>query len=289
MKKYKTPLRYPGGKSRATKILLEYIPERYCRYVEPFIGGGSMAIAMQKARPDLQITINDLYTPLYAFWMILRDEGPKLSQHLFQTKAKLSDYENKDDVIKAHKDAFLLAKERLNSDDISLYEMAYYFYICNKCSFSGLSESSSFSAQASQNNFNESGINSLPYYHQLIRNWDIRNDDYQRVLDEEAAFNFLDPPYLIKDNLYGKKGDIHKSFDHQRMADFLNKDFQGMTMITYNSSPEVEALYPNWSKLQWDLTYTMRSTGTYGADQDKRKELLLVNYGIDNSNKQWYR
>ena len=86
--------------------------------------------------------------------------------------------------------------------------MGYYFYICNKCSFSGLSESSSFSAQASQSNFSESGINSLPYYHQIIRDWDIKNTDYASVLDEEAA-NFLDPPYLIKDNLYGKKGDMH--------------------------------------------------------------------------------
>lgn len=288
MKRFKTPLRYPGGKSRATKILLEYIPERYNRYVEPFIGGGSMALALQKARPDLQITINDLYTPLYAFWKTLQDDGPALTQHLFQTKTALSAYEDKEDVIKAHRDAFDLAKERLN-EDLSLYEMGYYFYICNKCSFSGLSESSSFSAQASQSNFSERGINSLPYYHQVIRDWDIKNTDYASVLDEEAAFNFLDPPYLIKDNLYGKKGDMHKSFDHQRMADILNTDFQGMTMITYNSCPEVEALYPNWSKLQWDLTYTMRSTGTYGADQDKRKELLLVNYGIDNSNKQWYR
>ena len=288
MKRFKTPLRYPGGKSRATKILLEYIPERYCRYVEPFIGGGSMAIALQKARPDLQITINDLYTPLYAFWKTLQDDGPALSTHLFQTKTALSAYDDKEDVIKAHRDAFNLAKERLN-EDLSLYEMGYYFYICNKCSFSGLSESSSFSAQASQSNFSERGINSLTYYHQVVRNWDIKNQDYASVLDEEAAFNFLDPPYLIKDNLYGKKGDMHKSFDHKRMSDILNTDFQGMTMITYNSCPEVEALYPSWSKLQWDLTYTMRSTGTYGADQDKRKELLLVNYGIDNSNKQWYR
>ena len=46
MKKFKTPLRYPGGKSRATKILLDYIPRKFDYYVEPFIGGGSMAIAL---------------------------------------------------------------------------------------------------------------------------------------------------------------------------------------------------------------------------------------------------
>ena len=103
-----------------------------------------------------------------------------------------------------------------------------------------------------------------------------------------SAFNFLDPPYLIKDNLYGSKGDLHKSFDHNRLAELM-KVFTGNAMITYNSSKQVEDLYPTFSKLQWDLTYTMRSTQSYGADQDKRKELLLVNYNIDNSTGEWYR
>ena len=60
-------------------------------------------------------------------------------------------------------------------------------------------------------------------------------------------------------------------------------------MITYNASEDIEKLYPKFSKLKWDLTYTMRSTQSYGADQDKRKELLLVNYNIDNSTGDWYK
>ena len=30
---------------------------------------------------------------------------------------------------------------------------------------------------------------------------------------ERKAFIYLDPPYDIKDNLYGKKGDMHKGFE----------------------------------------------------------------------------
>ena len=78
MKKFKTPLRYPGGKSRATKILLDYIPQKYDAYTEGFLGGGSMAIALTKANPNLKVTVSDLYTPLYAFWLTLRDLGPTL-------------------------------------------------------------------------------------------------------------------------------------------------------------------------------------------------------------------
>ncbi len=285
-KRFKTPLRYPGGKSRATKILLDYIPSNYEHYTEGFLGGGSMAIALTRTNPDLEVTVSDLYTPLYRFWLVLRDIGPQLQDHLFNIKTYLNRFEDQDDVIAAHREAFQKAKQKLN-EDIGVYESAVNFYICNKCSFSGLSENSSFSAQASQSNFSFNGINSLTWYHQAIQNWNILNEDYANVIREDA-FNFLDPPYLIKDNLYGKKGDLHKSFDHVRMSETL-KDFKGNTMITYNSCDEVEELYPSFSKLKWDLTYTMRSTASYGSDQDKRKELMLVNYNIDNSTGKWYK
>lgn len=286
-KKFKTPLRYPGGKSRATKILMDYIPEKYDRYTEGFLGGGSMAIAMTRKNPDLKVTVSDLYVPLYAFWMALRDLGPQMQDHLHNIKTYLSRFDDQEDVIKAHREAFQKAKETLNDPNTGMYQMAVNFYICNKCSFSGLSENSSFSEQASQSNFSFNGINSLLWYHQAIQNWEILNEDYANVIAEDA-FNFLDPPYAIKDNLYGKKGDLHKQFDHIRMSETL-KDFKGKTMITYNSCKEVEDMYPTFSKLQWDLTYTMRSTASYGADQDKRKELLLVNYNIDNSSNLWYK
>ena len=37
----KSPLRYPGGKSRAIKFLKDYFPKDFMEYREPFFGGGS--------------------------------------------------------------------------------------------------------------------------------------------------------------------------------------------------------------------------------------------------------
>ena len=253
MKKFKTPLRYPGGKSRATKILLDYIPSNFDYYVEPFIGGGSMAIALTKQRPDLKVVINDLYYPVFAFWTALRDAGPQMQSHLHNVKTYLSKHEDKEDVLKAHREAFNNAKDKLKEKK-DIYETAINFYICNKCSFSGLSENSSFSAQASQSNFSFNGINSLLWYHQAIRTWNITNQDYAQVMNP-SAFNFLDPPYSIKDNLYGSKGSLHKNFGHQKLADLCNV-FSGNIMLTYNASKDIEKLYPEYSKLKWDLTYT---------------------------------
>jgi len=61
MKSHKTPLRYPGGKSRACKKIDPYIPDlrNYDEFREPFIGGGSVAIHMTKKFPTLNVWVND--------------------------------------------------------------------------------------------------------------------------------------------------------------------------------------------------------------------------------------
>ena len=45
-KSLKTPLRYPGGKSRATVKLAQFFPnmDKYKEFREPFLGGGSVAL-----------------------------------------------------------------------------------------------------------------------------------------------------------------------------------------------------------------------------------------------------
>jgi len=60
MKALKTPLRYPGGKSRATKYLLPRFPEGIEEYRETFLGGGSVAIAFSKANPDTPVWVTEL-------------------------------------------------------------------------------------------------------------------------------------------------------------------------------------------------------------------------------------
>ena len=77
MKSLKTPLRYPGGKSRALTKIVPHIPDLtgYKEYREPFLGGASVAIQVSKMYPDLSIWVNDLYTPLFIFWQQLQENG----------------------------------------------------------------------------------------------------------------------------------------------------------------------------------------------------------------------
>ena len=265
--KYTTPLRYPGGKSRAIKFLSQHLPEIES-YREPFLGGGSMALYVTQTYPNTDVWVNDLYYPLYAFWMTLRDHGQQLCDDLRELKTELGESYD------AHKMAFDDAKDKLNND---IYESGFNFYVANKCSFSGLTANSSFSKQASRANFTFRGIDKLPALSELIQGWRITNQSYEELLYGRNAFVFLDPPYAIKDNLYGNKGDMHKSFDHEWFAAQACAS-DNKCMITYNSELFIKNRFPDWYQKDWDLTYTMRSSGTYTKDQKKRKELLLLNY-----------
>ena len=272
--KLKTPLRYPGGKSRAVPKLLEWLPSReISEYREPFLGGGSMAIEMTRRLPEeVPIWVNDLYEPLYNFWVQLRDNGDYLHSELIMAKNFHPDEDTA-------RELFLKSKENLNDSKRSQEDRAVDFYIINKCSFSGLTESSSFSKAASNSNFSHRGIERLPEYSELISRWKITNVSYEELVsDETLTFIYADPPYDIKDALYGHKGDKHRGFDHAKFADTFDSCLCNV-MISYNNHPEIVMRFLEWCQYDFAHTYTMRSTGTYMSDQTKRRELVLTNYG----------
>ncbi len=276
MKALKTPLRYPGGKSRACTKMDVYIPDLrdYKEYREPFLGGGSVAIHITKKYPHLDIWVNDLYEPLYNFWRVLQDDGYELYKRLQELKSRYPDPGSA-------KGLFLEAKELVNDYSISPLHRACSFYVINKCSFSGLTESSSFSKQASDNNFSMRGIEKLQGYTQIIKDWKITNLSYEQLLtDDKKCFTYLDPPYDIKDNLYGKKGSMHNGFNHEDFAADCDR-FIGHQLISYNSSQLVKDRFKDYQTGEFDLTYTMRSVGEYMREQKERKELLLFNYGTE--------
>ena len=258
MKSYKTPLRYPGGKSRACTKMDQYFPDlrNYTEYREPFLGGGSVAIHIAKKYPHLKITVNDLYEPLYNFWIQLQQFGTEL-------KDKLIEYKSLYPIPDTARELFVESKELVNDETIDSLDRAARFYIVNKCSFSGLTESSSFSQQASISNFSLRGIEKLPGYQEIITGWNINQYSYEYLMREDihdGIFMYLDPPYDIKDNLYGKKGTIHKRFNHDQFSvDCENSKID--MMVSYNSSQLVKDRFSNWDAAEFDLTYTMRSVG----------------------------
>lgn len=283
-KRNKTPLRYPGGKSKAIYKLEKFLPvtiDSIHEINDCFLGGGSFMIYLTKLYPDKVFKVNDIYYPLYNFWVQLRDHGERLSDVIHQIKLDNPNhelarvlYEEQKKVLQDKDD------DKEKDEETKSFDKAVAFYITNKCSFSGLS-SSSFSKQASDSNFSINSIVSLKYYSQLIKNWKIYNMDYREFIKQnsnrEDVFLYLDPPYMIKDNLYGDNGKLHEIFKHETFFEVC-KPLLCKQLISYNSDNLIKDAFKDYIISDYDLTYTMRSTGSYMEDQKKRKELAITNY-----------
>ena len=125
------------------------------------------------------------------------------------------------------------------------------------------------------------GIEKLPEYSEIISNWHINQYSYEycfRTDIHDGLFMYLDPPYEIGSNLYGKRGEMHKYFDHDKFAEDC-KDSKVNMLVSYNSDQLIKDRFKDWNATEFDLTYTMRSVGDYMREQKDRKELLLLNYG----------
>jgi DNA adenine methylase len=245
-------------------------------YREPFLGGGSVALWMTQNYDLESVWVNDLYWGLYNFWIQLRDNGDELSDRLYKLKT------DNNDVDKARV-LFVESNHRMEDESLPLLDRAVAFWTVNKCSFSGLMNINSFSAGPSNKNFTLTGIQDLKEYSKMIQNWHITNLSYDELLFTTALdddlFIYLDPPYEISSNLYGKKGAMHKGFDHDLFAKHCNDVAFGQMAISYNADQSVKQRFPKWNQIEFPLTYTMRSnSANYRNNQPQRLELLLTNY-----------
>ncbi len=271
-RKLRSPLRYPGGKSKALDHILPHFPnlKDFDEYREPFLGGGSVALEVTKRYPHLRIWVNDLYWPLYNFWVQLRDRGEELSQTLQQLKQAYPPPDKE-------RELFAEARRVLCSD-ANNFQKAIYFWVINKCTFSGLSESGAYTQQ---NRFTFRSIANLEEYSCLIQNWQITNLSYEELLSNDPrTLVYLDPPYdlePVNSRLYGSNGKMHKGFNHEEFAQWCDKSKSPM-MVSYNADKTVMDRFPNWRQVELTWDYSMRSSGNYRSDQVDRKELLMMNF-----------
>jgi DNA adenine methylase len=203
----KSPLRYPGGKSRAIDLISSLIP-RFEEFREPFVGGGSLYIYLKQKDPKKRYWINDTYFELYNFWEMSQKNVHAVINQVRLWKNDFSD----------GRELYKFLKE--NMANFNSIERASAFFIFNRSTFSGTTESGGYSEQAFNGRFTPSSIERLKELEKILPETKITNNDYQEVVEAEGenVFIFLDPPYFsaTKSSLYGKNGNLHKTFDHYR-------------------------------------------------------------------------
>lgn len=262
----KSPLRYPGGKSRAVELISSIIPS-YDEFREPFVGGGSVYVHQQQISPHSKFWINDIYKPLYHFWHEAQNNLDLLIEKILEIKNQYPE----------GKELFYYLKQ--NENNFSKLEKAASFFIFNRITFSGTSDSGGYSEASFKGRFTDSSIERVKLLSTIIQKTKITNLDYQDVVEQDGTnvFIFLDPPYFsaTKSSLYGKNGNLHKGFDHLRFAEIMKK-CNHKWLITYDDSEYVRDLFSFANIFSWDLKYGMRNVKP-GSDQNG-KELFISNY-----------
>ena len=131
----KSPLRYPGGKSRAVKIIAPLLPD-FEEFREPFLGDGSIFLHVKQNHLSNKFWINDLYPELFKFWAVSQGDIQPLIEKIYEWRYRFP----------IGKELYKFLNQNLATfNDL---EKANAFFIYNRITFPGTSLSGGYSERA---------------------------------------------------------------------------------------------------------------------------------------------
>jgi DNA adenine methylase len=265
-----SPLRYPCGKTRAIKTILPLLPCDFTEFCEPFVGGGSVFLAVkQQLNSKAHFVINDLNYDLFCFWKFAKEANRDLCEAVMQIKQN-------------EKDGRHLFNYYTSKETYTDFERAVRFFVLNRITFSGTVDSGGYSNSAFYNRFTVSSIERLRALESILQNVIIKNQSYEEIIFDnsgERRFIFLDPPYYrqAKSRLYGKNGSLHLGFNHEKFAADMKK-CPHRWLITLDNTDKIKALFSGAFIYEWELQYGMNNYKQ--AKAALGKELFIANYPL---------
>lgn len=243
----KSPLRYPGGKTRACKTLDEIINEKgfdKSVVISPFFGGGSFEFFLCN-KYGSKLIVNDKFKPLISFWKSVQTRKVELCSELRKLLNVVS------------KSIFSTMRDTI-MEDTDDFIQGYKYFVINRCSFSGATLSGGFSAESSKKRFTESSIKRTEDLN--LNDVEFHNLDFETFLKGKKGLIFLDPPYYLNENsnLYGKNGDMHENFNHEKLFQVLKK--RKNWIMTYNNCDYIRDLYKNYEIREVKWSYGMNTS-----------------------------
>ncbi|HEY9677577.1 MAG TPA: DNA adenine methylase [Drouetiella sp.] len=267
--KYRSPLRYPGGKQKAIEQISQILPKKVKEFREPFVGGGSVYFHAKSVGMAEKYWINDAFKELMSFWQTVQDDHlcSRLIGDLERFRASFS---SADEI----RDHFLTVRKEVPEHS---FREAFLFFFFNRVTFSGTTRAGGFSRAASLTRFTASSIARLQPMPDALRGTEVTCMDFEPVVNSpgDDVFLFLDPPYFTATKLYGDNGSLH-AFDHWKLEKLLRKTPHKF-LITYDDCAEIRELF-SWANIRnWQLQYGMNNCGA--QKQSKLgKELFITNY-----------
>lgn len=287
-KQTKNPLvkpfvKWAGGKRQLMAEIVKYKPKTYKKFIEPFVGGGSVFMELQHNKT----VINDFNSELINTYIVVRDNLDALIQELEKHK----EHDSKEYFYEMREwDRNGILEEKSN------VERAARFIYLNKTCFNGLFRVNS------QGQFN------VPYGNYknpnivnkevLIADSKFLNKSGIKIMNgdfEEATktarkgdFVYFDPPYapLVEDS-QSFVGYTLNGFDYKeqvRLRDlFVELDKKGcFVMLSNSSSKLIHDLYSDYKENTVIIGAT-RNINSKASGRGKVDEVLVMNYNYKQS------
>lgn len=263
-----SPLRYPGGKTQLSPLILEILRANGISggvYAEPFAGGAGVAWRLLLNGDVSEVWINDIDPMIYSFWNSVVNSPDPLCEKIQKTKVTMSQWR----------------RQRAIMVDPSASELdrAYATIFLNRTNRSGILKAGVIGGKEQLGEYKldcrfrkqelVDKIQRISLYREVIRvsrlDAEVCLGQWNLTLPRKGIIN-IDPPYFRQGR------DLYLSFyrgeDHVRLARLIRK-LQVPWILTYDDVPEIEQLYAGLPVHRKALTY-------YAQVKRKASELLVT-------------
>lgn len=272
LKHYGKPfLRWAGGKNWLVKEIDKYLPERgFNKYIEPFLGGGSIFFHLA---PDNAI-LSDLNEELIQAYSIL-----KVDVHAIIN------------VLKSYKNTEEFYYKLRDSNPRTEVKKAARFIYLNQTSFNGIYRvnlKGEYNVPFGHRKKNFLQPDNLIQASQLLEQANLLTRDFIYALDDiqENDLVFLDPPYTVTHNNNGFIKYNARLFDieaQNRLSEFLNgvQEIGAHYILTNAAHAEVRRIFTKPGQNQIFETSRASLVGGKKAKRGKYKEYIITNIDVD--------
>lgn len=264
----KTFLRYPGGKGRMLEFLIQHLPSSSAingKYVEPFVGGGSVYFSIQPKKAIL----SDANQDLIDLYLGIQKDARNVWKNFVRFGRTKTEYFRVRDVYSPR----------------GLTQKAARVLFLNRTCFKGMWRHNS------SGNFNVGyggqdrrwviNQENLLQVKNTIRQVKLLCSDFEEIIDNanESDFIFSDPPYRPNEKEQLHSHYVGKKFmfdDHIRLSKALKRATKRKVKwaLTISAHPEILALYKGNYILK-----IPRGTGRKpGSTVNDSGEVLITNY-----------
>ena len=251
-----SPLRYAGGKSLAVGLVVELLPNGIDRVASPFMGGGSVEIAIAKEL-GLHVVGYDVFDILCTYWQVQISHPRALARRLSEFRPDRATFAN----VKQRLEKHWKNGEKLDRKDLAAH---YYFNSNNSYGPHFLGWPSDVYLEEDRYRKTVDKVASF-----RAPRLTVRCDDFEKSIPRHASdFLYCDPPYYLDEGktftgMYPHRNFPihHRGFRHEALRDLL-RAHKGGFVLSYNDCPIIRDWYSdcNIETPEWQYTFGQGDT-----------------------------